>query len=57
MSIAPDDSLIIRTWYEIATHALNARASDIHIEAGSQATLVRFRVDSLLAPLLKITIV
>lgn len=45
MSVATDDSLIIRTWYEIATHALDARASDIHIEAGSQATLIRIRVD------------
>ena len=45
MSVAVDDSLIIRTWYEIATHALDARASDIHIEAGVQATLIRFRVD------------
>lgn len=45
MSIAQDDSLIIRTWYEIAAHALDARASDIHIEAGAQATLIRFRVD------------
>ncbi len=48
MTIATDDSLIIRTWYEIATHALDARASDIHIEAGTQATLVRIRVDGLL---------
>ncbi len=48
MSVIPDDSLIIRTWYEIAAYALDARASDIHIEVGSQATLVRFRVDGLL---------
>lgn len=48
MSVAQDDSLIIRTWYEIAAHALDARASDIHIEAGAQATLIRFRVDGLL---------
>ncbi len=48
MSIATDDSLIIRTWYEIATYALDARASDIHIEAGTQATLIRIRVDGLL---------
>ena len=48
MSIPTDDSLIIRTWYEIATHALDARASDIHIEAAKQATLVRFRVDGIL---------
>ena len=43
-----DDSLIIRAWYEIAVHALHARASDIHIEAFSQETVVRVRVDGLL---------
>lgn len=43
-----DDSLIIRTWHEIAVHALTSRASDIHIEAGLQGTLVRIRVDGLL---------
>jgi type IV pilus assembly protein PilB len=48
LSTAKDDSLIIRTWYEIAAHALDARASDIHIEAGSKTTLIRFRVDGLL---------
>ena len=48
MIVDQDDSLIIRTWYEIAAHALDARASDIHVEAGAQATLVRFRVDGLL---------
>jgi type IV pilus assembly protein PilB len=48
LSIAADDSLIIRTWYEIAAYALDARASDIHIEAGAQATLIRIRVDGLL---------
>ncbi len=48
MSIAGDDSLIIRTWYEIAAHALDARASDIHIEAGTLSTLIRIRVDGLL---------
>lgn len=48
MSITHDDSLIIRTWYEIAAHAINARASDIHIEANHQGTLVRIRIDGLL---------
>jgi type IV pilus assembly protein PilB len=48
LSSVHDDSLIIRTWYEIAVNALHARASDIHIEAGPQDTLVRFRVDGLL---------
>lgn len=48
MSVSHDDSLIIRTWYEIATDALHARASDIHIEAGTLNSLVRIRVDGLL---------
>ena len=48
MSSTHDDSLIIRTWHEIAVNALESRASDIHIEAGPQATLVRIRVDGLL---------
>jgi len=43
-----DDSIIIRTWHEIAVNALESRASDIHVEVGSQATLVRIRVDGLL---------
>ncbi|MBU3625177.1 type II/IV secretion system protein [Polynucleobacter sp. JS-Safj-400b-B2] len=48
MSVVSDDSLIIRTWYEITSYALDARASDIHIEAGKLATLIRIRVDGLL---------
>lgn len=48
MSNAHDDSLIIRTWYEIAANALSARASDIHIEAGPLETQIRIRVDGLL---------
>jgi len=40
-----DDSLIIRTWHEISVNALHSRATDIHIEAGAQETLVRIRVD------------
>jgi len=43
-----DDSLIIRTWHEISVHALNSRASDIHIEARPQETIIRIRVDGLL---------
>lgn len=45
MSITQDDSLIVRTWFEIAVHALDCGASDIHIEARSEETLVRIRVD------------
>ena len=48
MISAQDDSLIIRTWHEIAVRALNAGASDIHIEAFPQETVVRTRVDGLL---------
>ena len=48
MTDTHDDSLIIRTWYEIAVNALESRASDIHIEAGPQGTVVRIRVDGLL---------
>ncbi len=48
MSVNHDDSLIIRIWHEIAVNAMDSRASDIHIEAGSHSTLVRIRVDGLL---------
>ena len=48
MSNQHDDSLIIRTWHEIAVTALQSRASDIHIEAGVEGTLIRIRVDGLL---------
>ncbi len=48
MSIPQDDSLIIRTWHEITVNALHSRATDIHIEAGLQETLVRIRVDGYL---------
>lgn len=43
------DSHIIRTWHGIATHALNSRATDIHIEARSQETVVRIRIDGRLS--------
>jgi type II secretory ATPase GspE/PulE/Tfp pilus assembly ATPase PilB-like protein len=43
-----DDAIIVRTWHEIATNALISRASDIHIEARHQETLIRIRVDGLL---------
>jgi type II secretory ATPase GspE/PulE/Tfp pilus assembly ATPase PilB-like protein len=39
------DSHIIRTWHEIAVNALSTRATDIHIEARSQDTVVRVRID------------
>lgn len=45
MSLAEDDSIIVRTWQEIAVTALHSRASDIHIEARSLETIVRIRID------------
>ncbi len=45
MSEPLHDSHIIRTWHEIAVNALNTRATDIHIEARSQETVVRVRID------------
>lgn len=45
MSDLLHDSHIIRTWHEIAVNALHTRATDIHIEARSQETVVRVRVD------------
>ena len=45
MSELLHDSHIIRTWHEIAVNALNTRATDIHIEARSQETVVRVRID------------
>ena len=48
MSDLLHDSHIIRTWHGIAVDALNNRATDIHIEARSQETVVRMRIDGLL---------
>lgn len=45
MSDLLHDSHIIRTWHDIAVNALNNRATDIHIEARSQETVVRTRID------------
>ena len=45
MSDLLHDSHIIRTWHDIAVNALNHRATDIHIEARSQETVVRTRID------------
>ena len=48
MNATQDESLIVRTWFEITVNALNSGASDIHIEAGVHETLVRLRVDGTL---------
>ncbi|QWE16831.1 GspE/PulE family protein [Polynucleobacter sp. AP-Nino-20-G2] len=45
MSEALHDSHIIRTWHGITVDALNSRATDIHIEARTQETMVRVRID------------
>ncbi len=45
MSELLHDSHIIRTWHDIAVDALNNRATDIHIEARSQETIIRTRID------------
>ena len=45
MNNSQDDSLIIRTWHDITVKALHSRATDIHIEAHPQETVVRIRID------------
>ena len=45
MSELLHDSHIIRAWHDIAVNALNTRATDIHIEARTQETVVRTRID------------
>ncbi|AWW43928.1 GspE/PulE family protein [Polynucleobacter paneuropaeus] len=48
MSQFEDDSFIIRAWHEITVTALQSKASDIHIEASSEETVVRLRIDGAL---------
>jgi len=43
-----DDFTVIRAWQAIVTHAIQARASDIHVEALEHKTLIRIRVDGVL---------
>ncbi len=45
MSDLLHDSHIIRIWHGIAVNALNNQATDIHIEARSQETAIRLRID------------
>ena len=45
MSELLHDSHIILAWHDIAVNALNTRATDIHIEARTQETVVRTRID------------
>ena len=43
-----DDFMVIRAWQAIVTRAIQARASDIHVEAFEYKTVIRIRVDGLL---------
>lgn len=46
-----DDFTVIRVWQAIVTQAIQARASDIHIEALEHKTIIRIRVDGVLQTL------
>jgi type IV pilus assembly protein PilB len=46
-----DDFTVIRAWQAIVTQALQARASDIHVEALEHKTVIRIRVDGVLQTL------
>ncbi len=46
-----DDFTVIRLWQAIVTQAIQARASDIHIEALEHKTVIRIRVDGVLQTL------
>jgi type IV pilus assembly protein PilB len=46
-----DDFTVIRAWQAIVTHAIQARASDIHVEALEHKTIIRIRVDGVLQTL------
>ena len=45
MTIQNDDFTVIRAWQAIVTQAIQARASDIHVEALEHKTVIRIRVD------------
>jgi type IV pilus assembly protein PilB len=46
-----DDFTVIRAWQAIVTQAIQARASDIHVEALEHKTIIRIRVDGVLQTL------
>ncbi len=48
MTTQHDDFTVIRAWQAIVTQAIQARASDIHVEALEHKTVIRIRVDGLL---------
>jgi hypothetical protein len=39
--------MVIRAWQAIVTRAIQARASDIHVEAFEYKTVIRIRVDGI----------
>ena len=45
LTIQNDDFTVIRAWQAIVTQAIQARASDIHVEALEHKTVIRIRVD------------
>ena len=51
MTLEIDGFTVIRVWQAIVTQAIQARASDIHIEALEHATVIRIRVDGVLQTL------
>jgi type II secretory ATPase GspE/PulE/Tfp pilus assembly ATPase PilB-like protein len=51
LTLEIDDFTVIRIWQAIVTQAIQARASDIHIEALEHATVIRIRVDGALQTL------
>lgn len=51
MSTPQDDFTIIRAWQEIVSQAIHARATDIHVEAQEDKTVIRIRVDGQLRTL------
>jgi type IV pilus assembly protein PilB len=48
LTIQNDDFTVIRAWQSIVTQAIQARASDIHVEALEHKTVIRIRVDGAL---------
>jgi type IV pilus assembly protein PilB len=51
LTIQNDDFTVIRAWQAIVTQAIQARASDIHVEALEHKTVIRIRVDGVLQTL------
>lgn len=50
LQVAAEEAPIIKMVFVILSHALEARASDIHIEPGREKLTVRFRMNGILHP-------